>query len=683
MPFFTWARWFRSLSQPRNRPFRQRKRDALRLHMEVLEERTLMSTLPAALVSNQTAVGPGINPQVAIDPLNSQKMVVVASTGALLTAYYSTDAGTTWNPFLNTPNPLPAPNPPIVNVFPTLDDPNLNVPAANGTYPKPPNLFAQVNTPSITFDRTESFYVAEMETDGTSTSGALVLQKYDMSGTGAPVQTIKNQVLYSWLNQDPIYNPVIAVDNNVPSYTDPQTGAVQTDTLAALVTDPRANTAVNPSGLVPKGVYLAWNTAVTVPTNPPNNFQPNAIQVMVSPDGGGDWTNPEFVSANGFTGTAGSSPQIAFTQGNSLSTPVPGGQLIFAWDKLGANQTIELNKSLPDGGVAANAAASATTYDGLGGAIAQPPPAPSAPISNVFPITVTSSAVVTFSGSGAVTLSYQGTQGTPSPFIYTAGSTTAASFQTYVNSIPALAGVTVTGGPGGPFTLKFPGGTFPGLLSVVSGPATIKLPNTNLDPNIGVLDTVTVGLSIQDQHIGFLNITLTSPTGTTFTLVRNSINNAGTVIANQGVTDAANMGVINSVANTPGAAYSVFTDPNANSTEKSGPGVATVFDDRAARRINDATATVPYVGHFKPELGSLDLTFGGLSCANMLGTWTLTVTDVANDATAPAPARFLAGWTLNFTGRTVGYGNFTAAPSFGAGFGRPARRSETGRRRSQ
>src|SRR5438105_3884621 len=130
MSFFNWSEWLRSLvRRPRLKPFRRTKRNYLRLHLEALEDRTLMavaatalpvSNLPVPLVTNQTSLGAGtyqpsgsvggsflqateaagMNPQLTVDPMNPQKMVVVASNGNALVGYYSTDGGQAWNNFM-------------------------------------------------------------------------------------------------------------------------------------------------------------------------------------------------------------------------------------------------------------------------------------------------------------------------------------------------------------------------------------------------------------------------------------------------------------------------------------------------------------------------------------------------------------------------------------------------------
>lgn len=60
------------------------------------------SVLPAAVVSNQSTIASsGFSPDVVMDPINSQKMVEVDTTGSDLVAYYSTNGGQTWTNFIN------------------------------------------------------------------------------------------------------------------------------------------------------------------------------------------------------------------------------------------------------------------------------------------------------------------------------------------------------------------------------------------------------------------------------------------------------------------------------------------------------------------------------------------------------------------------------------------------------
>src|SRR5262245_18755792 len=81
-----------------------RRVNPLRLALEALEDRTLMSVLPAAVVGNQQALMSGTGtqnasgPQAAVDPLDPNRLVVVASNE--LNGYigrFSTDGGFSWS----------------------------------------------------------------------------------------------------------------------------------------------------------------------------------------------------------------------------------------------------------------------------------------------------------------------------------------------------------------------------------------------------------------------------------------------------------------------------------------------------------------------------------------------------------------------------------------------------------
>src|SRR5205814_10385252 len=79
MSFFNWARWLRSLYRPRKQPYRKNSLTSIRLSVEGLEDRTLLSTLPAPLVSNPRSIGAGFGPSLAMDPVNPQKLVEVSN----------------------------------------------------------------------------------------------------------------------------------------------------------------------------------------------------------------------------------------------------------------------------------------------------------------------------------------------------------------------------------------------------------------------------------------------------------------------------------------------------------------------------------------------------------------------------------------------------------------------------
>src|SRR5947209_17541940 len=100
MGLFSWFRWLESLKQRRGpKNFQKKAPRFARLALEALEERTLLSTLPAPVAVNPTSLGGGNSPQVAYDPINPLKLVEVDSAGASITGRYSANQGTTWTAF--------------------------------------------------------------------------------------------------------------------------------------------------------------------------------------------------------------------------------------------------------------------------------------------------------------------------------------------------------------------------------------------------------------------------------------------------------------------------------------------------------------------------------------------------------------------------------------------------------
>ncbi len=340
MAFFNWSRWLRSVSERKVKTYRRRKPRSIRPNIETLEERTVFSTLPAPLVSNQqtltTAFGnpianhPLIDAQVAIDPTDSNDVVASASYNptapsnvdlAGLRIWSSTDGGKTWSA------PL---------VVDNIVDPT--------SFAVTQGVYVNNEHDSLAFDSFHHFYIVSSEHNASNSDGAFVLSKFNFpvggavskaslaSGTNSAYISAGSYLLYRWgSGNDPAYHPVVAIDNNQASYTDPITGLTQTDNLAA----PNAGFAA-----APRTIYVAWNTNFTQVTNS-NPATDSRILVSASDDGGLDFTTPEYVSGfatpTGYTAntTPGTEPQIGFTQGtfNNGGTGV-GGKLVFVWNSL-------------------------------------------------------------------------------------------------------------------------------------------------------------------------------------------------------------------------------------------------------------------------------------------------------------------------------------------------------------
>ena len=216
------------------------KQSRVVLLLEAVEERLAPATLPTPTILTPTAAAASvailrqdpaaannnttidyINPQVVADPLNPLNQVMVASrwtsnangTALASVTVFSTDGGQSWNPQLAgtlTPTALTRPQDPNIPPNP------LPVPYTDASYP------------SVAFGRDGTVYYLSLAHNAAKTSGAVVFTKAAFGAVpGAPT------VLYRWLNAEQALNPVIAVDNNTPTFTDPTTGATFTDPLVS------------------------------------------------------------------------------------------------------------------------------------------------------------------------------------------------------------------------------------------------------------------------------------------------------------------------------------------------------------------------------------------------------------------------------------------------------------------
>ncbi len=332
-------------------------------------------------------------PQVVADPLNPNKLVAVwvvnsvdlldtptQIKGPVVEGAFSTDGGTTWHTItwrttsadleLNAQGTA---SPPDFSAFSPM-----NYPIGTTGLSDPRNellrdpamhyldmthsldIYGQWIDPSVAFDRQENFYIVSIQAQQSSSpgtittldaSGAVILQKFNFSGS-APVRKtlaatlnpnpgskfpaqVDTKVLYQWTGVDSAITPVIVVDTNVRTYTDPTTGAVQLDPTVDAT-----------SGLGP--IYVTWSTHNTAPqsTTPNPFFNPDAIKVLVSSDGGNSFSSQVYVN-QGAAGNPGGSvdpnlgserdlvPQIAVSQGTPTSggaaPRVPGGQVNLVW----------------------------------------------------------------------------------------------------------------------------------------------------------------------------------------------------------------------------------------------------------------------------------------------------------------------------------------------------------------
>jgi subtilisin-like proprotein convertase family protein len=323
---------------------------AEKLILEELENRTLLSVLPAPTVSvpqnlsetltaGQSIEGffPGLpstgaNPQTAADPTNHNYVVEFNNfsladeqfvsppapfndlANSFLEGRFSFDGGKTWT-LITSQNSsgLISGSGTGTNQLGMLLG-NLEDPAAT----TPTNIvqYTTVSAPSVAFDSNHDFFVIFTESNSSGTSGAVVLSEYTLhpptQNQFTPVSIVyEDRILYQWSGSDAAYNPTIAVDTNQASFTDPQTSKTQTDPLAG------------------KAVFVAWNENQTEPGSPVPP-QVSTIVVQGSGDDGQTFSPSEYVSGTG------AAPEILITQGTATAngqTPrVPGGDLIFVWN---------------------------------------------------------------------------------------------------------------------------------------------------------------------------------------------------------------------------------------------------------------------------------------------------------------------------------------------------------------
>ncbi|MGE5608401.1 MAG: proprotein convertase P-domain-containing protein [Bacillota bacterium] len=297
----------------------------MRQVVELLEDRTLLSTLPLPDVTGHADIVPqGVgnynSPAIAYDPSKPQRLVSVygyhgpTNTTRVLGSY-SADGGTTWVPF-------------------TLPD-NMRNPLLDT------GLYDQAGEPSVAFDAAGNFYITYVEYTGDNRqAGAVVLQKYGFDIDDVP-QNLDTSladgaqaVLYQWVGTvnpdggaaagDRAFNPYVAVDTNPARFVDV--------TSRATVTDKYAGT-----------VYVAWSAEL----QQPNGQAPvHKIMLTGSKDGGTTFGTQRAVNDDGDA----SYPRMVVSGGTADGRVVPG-QLSLIWDdyRSDTGSTIYLDKVL-DGG---------------------------------------------------------------------------------------------------------------------------------------------------------------------------------------------------------------------------------------------------------------------------------------------------------------------------------------------
>ena len=110
-------------------------------------------------------------------------------------------------------------------------------------------------------------------------------------------------MLYGWNasgSQDTVNHPTMQVDSNKATFTDPTTGLVQTDPYSG-------------------NIYVSWSSVDIKPVLADAGvFNTNRIKLVVSSDGGNNFTSEAIADVNqGAGNSAGTGP-------TSSETPTPG-----------------------------------------------------------------------------------------------------------------------------------------------------------------------------------------------------------------------------------------------------------------------------------------------------------------------------------------------------------------------
>lgn len=290
------------------------------LRLEEVEQRIAPAVLPPLTVTTaaESILG-GYAPQATYNPAQPNKAVMVVDTGASITAYFSNDFGNNWGAFFT---------PSILGSDPLIPT-NLGL----------NRQFTNISSPSITIGRDGIGYIAYTEHNAAKTSGRVLVSRFDFSDD-APGSISGPTEVYRWIGQDPALNTAIGVDNSLPTFTDPDTGTVQSTTM------------VNADG-TPRAVYVAWNTDATNPSGASqgsfnSGFTRTAIKAAVSTDLGETFTPQLAVNDGVYSGAGAAAPRIFFTPNSADRGGQGSGQLVFAWANAGGGNRMDV--SSPDDG---------------------------------------------------------------------------------------------------------------------------------------------------------------------------------------------------------------------------------------------------------------------------------------------------------------------------------------------
>lgn len=278
------SRGLRKGLRPDARLKKVRRESLRRSALEWLEPRTLMAVLPApqATVFDENAInrsgGNVSSPTVVVDRYNPYHLFSVwtrndpnLAPGNVnwVEGAYSNDGGQNWTS-LGTSVAASLQTDPAIAPGPGVDQ-----------------SFDQIVNPQVAFDNQHNVYVLVQQTNAANTSGALVLRKFSFPGTGpggSPTLAAADKIVRQYVT-DAVFNPTLTIDDNLPTFQDPDTLAVQNDPHAG-------------------NIWIGWSTNEAAPTGDVfvrngSVWNPNSIQVITSSDGGATFSGAVKANSNG------------------------------------------------------------------------------------------------------------------------------------------------------------------------------------------------------------------------------------------------------------------------------------------------------------------------------------------------------------------------------------------------
>jgi subtilisin-like proprotein convertase family protein len=642
-------------------------RPTARLRLEEVEQRLVPATTPEVVAASTGAVPNttgAFQPQVAVDPTNPNIMAMAAAQPNGILVQVSFDGGATWLKMRDTNSAFNA-NANVSNIPQTfgadtsrgkLLDPSLPI----GNIPSFQRGYTNASAPSIAFSRSGSVYVAYLEHNASKTSGALLVERFDIDRQNmtftqydldptrdwdnnpntpanerwatASLGDNKAAVITQWIDDGvttnrPL-NPFIAVDTNRGTFTDPDTNIKYTDPF---INESNAGGA--------ETVFLVWNTDATAPTVSGHqnflpgglNYNPNAVFMAVGrldPDALLDRANPNAPESP-------SNPRLPSFQ---WSTPVPindGGNVGSAVFPSGGHFLWAPN--LNTGGSAPSIAFSPAGAEAGG-----------------VPLPAQMSVVWQTTGGRLIQSSIPlGVRDATDPLRPYKPASSSITFRS--NDDP-------TNNSGDNSDTNINDAIVPTSGDDIASVTRFELPvdlSATLYPNFGRLSDIDVSLALTHNRLQDLLIQLVAPDGTTVTLVQNGILSNGNNRPNPGVAfglTGTDLGVSQGIVRTAGNPGTI------------GNPVGTTFSQEAPREIYNPGNPANYTGTFRPETTGLTLTsfYGQTGAqlsstapnpglpANPTGNWVLQITDFRGDRIAnnqPIPARFLRFWSISFTSR--------------------------------